>query len=39
MNEVVSLIVLEHGLIAVMHLSVEYPIPPMPGFGRGKEGN
>ena len=26
---------LEHGLIAVMHLSVVYPIPPIPGFGGG----
>ena len=35
MNEVISLIVLEHGLIAVMHLSVVCPIPPIPGFGGG----
>ena len=39
MNEVISLIVLEYGLIAVMHLSVVCPIPPIPGFGAGKEGN
>ena len=39
MNEVISLILLEHGLIAVMHLSVVCPIPPIPGFGGGKEGN
>ena len=32
-------IVLEHGLIAVMHLSVVCPIPPIPGLGGGKEGN
>ena len=39
MNEVISLIVLEYGLIAVMHLSVVCPIPPIPEFGGGKEGN
>ena len=39
MNEVISLIVLEHGLNTVMHLSVVCPIPSIPGFGGGKEGN
>ena len=39
MNEVISLIVLEHGLIAVTYLSVVCPIPPIPEFGGGKEGN
>ena len=38
MNEVISLIVLEHGLIAVMYLSVVCPIPPISGFGGGKRG-
>ena len=36
MNEVFSLIVLEHSLIAVMYLSVVCPRPPIPGFGGGK---
>ena len=39
MNVVISLMVLEHGLIAVMHLSVACPIPPIPGLGGGKDGN
>ena len=37
MNEVISLIVLEHGFIAVIHLSVVCPIPPIPGFGKRGE--
>ena len=39
MNEVISFILLDHGLIAVMYLSVVCPIPPILGFGGRKEGN